>query len=138
MIGNLRITILAENTARGVDLLGEHGLAFWIEADGRRILFDTVSGRSVLPIARAREPRATCGPSCPTSVSSVRLDRYSASNSDGRILPLSRSLDYEDQYADSCVRIGVLLNGVAGLPGIPMAGGLVSGQLAARIRVSAR
>ena len=45
MVKNLRITVLADNTARGVDLLGEHGLAFWIEADGRRILFDTGQGK---------------------------------------------------------------------------------------------
>jgi len=45
MIDDLRITVLAENTARGADLLAEHGLAFWIEADGRRILFDTGQGK---------------------------------------------------------------------------------------------
>jgi len=45
MIHNLRITVLAENTARGANLLGEHGLAFWIEADGHSILFDTGQGR---------------------------------------------------------------------------------------------
>lgn len=45
MIDDLRITVLAENTARGVDLLGEHGLALWVEANGRRILFDTGQGK---------------------------------------------------------------------------------------------
>jgi 7,8-dihydropterin-6-yl-methyl-4-(beta-D-ribofuranosyl)aminobenzene 5'-phosphate synthase len=45
MIHNLRITVLAENTSRGVDLLAEHGLSLWIEADGRRILFDTGQGK---------------------------------------------------------------------------------------------
>jgi len=45
MIDDLRITVLAENTARAADLLGEHGLALWIEADGRRILFDTGQGK---------------------------------------------------------------------------------------------
>ena len=45
MIDNLRITVLVENTVRGANLLGEHGLAFWIEADGRRILFDTGQGK---------------------------------------------------------------------------------------------
>jgi 7,8-dihydropterin-6-yl-methyl-4-(beta-D-ribofuranosyl)aminobenzene 5'-phosphate synthase len=48
MIDNLRITVLVENTARGADLLAEHGLAFWIEADGRRILFDTGQGKALL------------------------------------------------------------------------------------------
>ncbi len=44
MINDLRITVLVENTARGAGLLSEHGLAFWIEADGCRILFDTGQG----------------------------------------------------------------------------------------------
>jgi 7,8-dihydropterin-6-yl-methyl-4-(beta-D-ribofuranosyl)aminobenzene 5'-phosphate synthase len=45
LIKHLRITVLAENTAGGPDVLAEHGLAFWIEADDRRILFDTGQGR---------------------------------------------------------------------------------------------
>jgi len=45
MIADLRITVLAENTVRGVDLLAEHGLALWIETDGHRILFDTGQGK---------------------------------------------------------------------------------------------
>jgi 7,8-dihydropterin-6-yl-methyl-4-(beta-D-ribofuranosyl)aminobenzene 5'-phosphate synthase len=44
MIHDLRITVLVENTARGANVLGEHGLALWIEADGHRILFDTGQG----------------------------------------------------------------------------------------------
>jgi 7,8-dihydropterin-6-yl-methyl-4-(beta-D-ribofuranosyl)aminobenzene 5'-phosphate synthase len=44
LIHDLRITMLAENTAGGRDLLAEHGLAYWIEADGRKILFDTGQG----------------------------------------------------------------------------------------------
>ena len=35
------ITVLVENTAGRRGLLGEHGLAFWIEADGKPILEDT-------------------------------------------------------------------------------------------------
>jgi 7,8-dihydropterin-6-yl-methyl-4-(beta-D-ribofuranosyl)aminobenzene 5'-phosphate synthase len=38
------ITVLVENTAGGRGLLGEHGLSFWIEVGGRRILFDTGQG----------------------------------------------------------------------------------------------
>ena len=45
MIDDLRITVLADNTVRASNLLAEHGLAFWIEADGRRILFDTGQGK---------------------------------------------------------------------------------------------
>jgi len=44
MIRRLRITVLSENTAGGRDLLAEHGLGCWIEADGRNILFDTGQG----------------------------------------------------------------------------------------------
>lgn len=44
MISRLRITVLVENRAGGRGLLAEHGLAFWIEADGRNILFDTGQG----------------------------------------------------------------------------------------------
>ena len=45
MIDDLRITVLAENTVRQANLLAEHGLALWVEADGRRILFDTGQGK---------------------------------------------------------------------------------------------
>ena len=41
---DLRITVLVENTAGRGGLLAEHGLAFWIERDGTRILFDTGQG----------------------------------------------------------------------------------------------
>jgi 7,8-dihydropterin-6-yl-methyl-4-(beta-D-ribofuranosyl)aminobenzene 5'-phosphate synthase len=41
---SLRITTLVEDTAGGRGLLGEHGLAFWIECGGARILFDTGQG----------------------------------------------------------------------------------------------
>jgi hypothetical protein len=35
-----QLTVLVENTARGRGLLATHGLAFWIELQSRRILFD--------------------------------------------------------------------------------------------------
>jgi 7,8-dihydropterin-6-yl-methyl-4-(beta-D-ribofuranosyl)aminobenzene 5'-phosphate synthase len=44
MVEQLRITLLVENTAGRRDVLAEHGLAFWVEADGRKILFDTGQG----------------------------------------------------------------------------------------------
>jgi len=44
MISKLRVTVLAENSARRRDLLAEHGLALWVCADGRNILFDTGQG----------------------------------------------------------------------------------------------
>jgi len=37
----LRIILLSDNTAVGRGVRGEHGLAFWIEMDARRVLFDT-------------------------------------------------------------------------------------------------
>ncbi len=55
MIHNLRITVLAENTVGGADLLAEHGLALWIEADGHRILFDTGQGKVLRHNARKLE-----------------------------------------------------------------------------------
>ena len=39
-----RITVLADNCTQGSALLAEHGLAFWGEIRGRRLLFDTGQG----------------------------------------------------------------------------------------------
>ncbi|MBL7114787.1 MAG: MBL fold metallo-hydrolase [Kiritimatiellae bacterium] len=36
-----RITVLVENSTRGLGLLAEHGLAFWIEIGPQRVLLDT-------------------------------------------------------------------------------------------------
>ncbi|MCK4341912.1 MAG: MBL fold metallo-hydrolase [Phycisphaerae bacterium] len=44
MITKLRITVLAENCTGQRHLLAEHGWALWIEADDRKILFDTGQG----------------------------------------------------------------------------------------------
>lgn len=46
------ITVLAENRTESRGLIAEHGLALWIEADGRRILFDTGQG-----LALAHNPK---------------------------------------------------------------------------------
>lgn len=48
MIENLGITAVVENTSGTPSVAGEWGLAFWIEADEHRILFDTGQGRSLL------------------------------------------------------------------------------------------
>lgn len=45
MVRDLSITALSDNVVREPDLLAEWGLSFWVEADGRRILFDTGAGR---------------------------------------------------------------------------------------------
>lgn len=39
-----RVTVLVENTAQGAGLLAEHGLSYWIEHDGKRILLDSGQG----------------------------------------------------------------------------------------------
>jgi len=48
----MRITTLVENTAGGRGLLAEHGLSFWIELGGKRILFDTGQGKVLSGNAR--------------------------------------------------------------------------------------
>jgi 7,8-dihydropterin-6-yl-methyl-4-(beta-D-ribofuranosyl)aminobenzene 5'-phosphate synthase len=48
-----RITVLADNSVGGRGLLGEHGLAVWIEMDDRRVLFDTGQGFALGPNAAA-------------------------------------------------------------------------------------
>ncbi len=45
MVRELLLTAVSDNVVREPDLLAEWGLAFWIEADGRRLLFDTGAGR---------------------------------------------------------------------------------------------
>jgi 7,8-dihydropterin-6-yl-methyl-4-(beta-D-ribofuranosyl)aminobenzene 5'-phosphate synthase len=44
MMATARITVLVENTASGPGLLAEHGLAYWIEYDDRRVLLDSGQG----------------------------------------------------------------------------------------------
>jgi len=44
---SIRITTVVENTVRTAGLLGEHGLAFWIETDKENILFDTGQGHAL-------------------------------------------------------------------------------------------
>ena len=44
MMAKTRITVLVENTASGPGLLAEHGLAYWIEYDDRRVLMDSGQG----------------------------------------------------------------------------------------------
>ena len=44
----ISLTILAENTARGAGILGEHGLAYWIDTGTHRVLFDTGQGLALL------------------------------------------------------------------------------------------
>ena len=44
MTSSVRITVVVENTAQGAGILAEHGLAYWIDWNGHRVLFDTGQG----------------------------------------------------------------------------------------------
>ena len=44
MTSKVRITVLVENTAQGAGMLAEHGLAYWVQWDEHRVLFDTGQG----------------------------------------------------------------------------------------------
>ena len=44
MTRKIRISVVVENTAQGAGVLGEHGLAYWLEWEGRRVLLDTGQG----------------------------------------------------------------------------------------------
>jgi 7,8-dihydropterin-6-yl-methyl-4-(beta-D-ribofuranosyl)aminobenzene 5'-phosphate synthase len=48
MTPSILVTVLVENTAFGRGTRGEHGLAFWIEAGSKRVLFDTGQTPEVL------------------------------------------------------------------------------------------
>jgi len=50
-----RITVLVENTSSRQGLLGEHGVAFWLEHNGHNILFDTGQGYALQNNARLLE-----------------------------------------------------------------------------------
>ncbi len=41
------LTTLSENTVRGAGLLGEHGLAYWLDTGTHRVLFDTGQGMAL-------------------------------------------------------------------------------------------
>ncbi len=49
----ISITVLAENTARGAGILGEHGFACWIDTGTHRVLFDTGQGMALIHNAAA-------------------------------------------------------------------------------------
>lgn len=51
MDGNIKITVLVENTAGGRNIYGEHGLAYLLEAGGKKILFD--AGQTDLVVRNA-------------------------------------------------------------------------------------
>jgi 7,8-dihydropterin-6-yl-methyl-4-(beta-D-ribofuranosyl)aminobenzene 5'-phosphate synthase len=53
MISELKITVLTDNYVAAPNLLAEHGLSMLIEADGRRVLFDTGQSREALHNAEA-------------------------------------------------------------------------------------
>jgi 7,8-dihydropterin-6-yl-methyl-4-(beta-D-ribofuranosyl)aminobenzene 5'-phosphate synthase len=52
MIRRLKLTAVVDNRSQREDLLAEHGLAFFVEADDSRILFDTAQGNALCRNAR--------------------------------------------------------------------------------------
>jgi len=46
-IAHVAVLVVVDNTTDRPDLLGEHGLALWIEADGHRVLLDTGQGEAL-------------------------------------------------------------------------------------------
>ena len=52
MTQSIRITTLVENSVFAPGLLAEHGISFWVEWNGRRLLFDTGQGRVLEQNAR--------------------------------------------------------------------------------------
>jgi len=53
MTPSVRITVLVEDLSSRGDLIAEHGLSLWVEADGVRLLFDTGQSGAFLANARA-------------------------------------------------------------------------------------
>jgi 7,8-dihydropterin-6-yl-methyl-4-(beta-D-ribofuranosyl)aminobenzene 5'-phosphate synthase len=53
MIKRLRVTVLADNCVAASDVVAEHGLSMLIQADDRRILFDTGQGKALRVNAEA-------------------------------------------------------------------------------------
>lgn len=51
-LSGVTVRPLVENTARGAGILGEHGLSWWIETAGGRLLFDMGQGMSMASNAR--------------------------------------------------------------------------------------
>ncbi len=47
-----QVTVMVENSVLGRGLLAEHGLAYWIEIGGQRVLFDTGQGAVLVGNAR--------------------------------------------------------------------------------------
>ena len=54
MSHSIAVTTLVDNSVYRPGLLAEHGLAFWIESAGQRILFDTGQGGVLEHNARAQ------------------------------------------------------------------------------------
>jgi 7,8-dihydropterin-6-yl-methyl-4-(beta-D-ribofuranosyl)aminobenzene 5'-phosphate synthase len=68
----ITITVLCENTARGLGVLGEHGLAWWIDTGAHRVLFDT--GQGLVLTANARRLGADLATADAIALSHGHLD----------------------------------------------------------------
>lgn len=49
----IKVVALVENTAGNRNVLGEHGLSFWVDTGDQKILFDTGQGRTLFQNAKA-------------------------------------------------------------------------------------
>ena len=47
-----QVTVMVENSVLGRGLLAEHGLTYWVEIGGQRVLFDTGQGAVLVGNAR--------------------------------------------------------------------------------------
>ena len=82
MIKRLRVTALADNWVAAPDLVAGHGLSMLIEADDRRILFDTGQGKVLL--ANADALGVSLSP-----LDAMPLHRYGRAFVSARSLPLA-------------------------------------------------
>ena len=55
MIRRSKLILIVENTVKRSRLMAEHGLAFWLEVDDRRILWDTGQGLALRHNAKVLE-----------------------------------------------------------------------------------
>ena len=46
-VAHVAVLVVVDNATSRSDLLGEHGLALWVEADDRRLLLDTGQGEAI-------------------------------------------------------------------------------------------
>lgn len=98
----LRIKVLVEDTAFGRGLLGEHGLAIWIELGSRRILFDTGQGAVLSPNARKLDVRLEQADAL--IVSHGHYDHIGGLGDVARRIPRARAYAHPDAFGPKFAR----------------------------------